>query len=308
MLYLILNQFQTQRHPRFGDIKIHVPRQKYAHDRFLLVSPHTCEHPTTLPFQNAQAKKIEGEGMEVSQKQVNDMMLRGWSLRMKYGANTDNCINNAFSYVLSLEDDIIRLRIMSDFVLAKCNANKNVYVMEIHAMKNLQDDDVLDMPIDILRRIGGTRILIMNGKDYMSIAQGTEPGGIMKDACEIAEFRGINIEEAKKEIHTRSAELLKSGATIKVIDLPSDPVSLEKEHPMYSYYYVSENVIRSVSDFENTYCKVTRHWPSELAPFNSNDVNSVVRVMLPAPKSFGFKPPALSSNVKVNPDGSWTVG
>ena len=222
--------------------------------RVTLISPHTCEHPVTLPFQKALAKKLEGEGIFVQQKQDNSMKKRIMDLRKRLGNGTTDEENAAFNCMLLLQDRLVRAERMSGLVLVKGTDTKSTFAMELHAYDVLRDKEDF-------RKIGGTQLWIENYAPMEPLLQ----SNLLEKLHRIAAKLGFDVEGMRNELRAIKRKLSECGATLKLLEIQGEAKDLE-------------GVDRTkMSDAEYRYCfrMVSPREPLE------RELDAVVRIIVP---------------------------
>ncbi len=249
--------------------------------RVVLISPHTNEHPTTLPFQRALAEKLERMGVKTEQMQNNDGMKIGWSIRKKISAGElVDYSDKACSCALSTWDFLQRVRQISD-IFAKYNAKTSTYVMEVHAMNSLAPNDLILFPVSEFKRIATTPILIQYFTS-MQFAAIQEYNKTFNDnerqfARDVATRLSFNLVEAIGEIQGRLRDIKKFAKNALLIEVPSMENHLPPRHPAFSLYFKSpHNLSNSISSFEHGYCISTR----ETIGAEKDNVDAVANIFL----------------------------
>ena len=257
-------QWLTHREATFKDIplvrRLTMPSKP---SRVVLLSPHTNEHPTTLPFQRALAEKLERMGVKTEQMQNDNGMEMGWSIRKKISAGElGDCSNQACGCALSIWDYLQRVRQISD-IFAKYNSKTSTYVMEVHAMNSLAPEDPIHLSLSEFKRIAYTPILIqyfasMNFeaiKAYNKEFDENERQSVRDVATQLS----FNLVEAIGELQSRLRDIKKFAKNVMLIEVPGMEINLPSHHPAFSIYYKSpHHLINAISTFEHGYCISTR--------------------------------------------------
>lgn len=270
-----------------SDVPFYKPVKGALPKRVVLVSPHENEHPATVPFQRAWADKLLTRDINVEEKVVTGMMERGWFLRRHILSTVDDNIvfaNFAAQTVFALEDYLIRVRIMGDTFLNKDKGN--TFLVEIHADRNRKDEDIYEPSGITSKRIENTRIFILGFQNLVNLCRGCTtlssvwPEEIFQLAIEFAKLRGFDFKEAAREIKVKLRELSKSEKVIKVIEIPSDEVRLDENHPAFKLYYERDRLYihpkKRVTDIEKVYCAVYRN----SLGFTEQDIDHVSSVLV----------------------------
>lgn len=240
--------------PLFGNIKTYMHRKGVPPTKVILLAPHTNEHGAVLPFQTALARKLMEEGIETEEHKTTDMPERVWELRRKIGGPEFlSERRQIIDGVLNLEDLLIRLRAISEFI----TSSQNGMVVELHAYDRVEDKEFF-YGVERFRRIKGTGNLVMKNmigdsaslwKEWIPYLQRSQEA-----ASEVAQLRGLNLEDAIKEIRARLQELKKYKNRIKLVDIPSNVVRISEGHAGYPVYYASKPEGDNLSAFEEFYC------------------------------------------------------
>ena len=230
--------------------------------RVVLLSPHTNEHPATLPFQRALAEKLEHMGVKTEQMQNDGGMESGWSIRKKILAGELAGSNKACGCALSIWDYLQRVRQISG-IFAKYNGKTSTYVMEVHAMNSLAPNDPIFFPVSEFRRIADTPILIQYfasmGFEALKVYSKELDENERRFARDVATQLSFNLVEAIMEIQGRLRGIKKSAKNALLIEVPGIEVKLPPNHPAFSVYFESPNCLLSpISGFEHGYCISTR--------------------------------------------------
>ncbi|MCX6771166.1 MAG: hypothetical protein NTX79_03865 [Candidatus Micrarchaeota archaeon] len=256
-----LRQTLRIREPVFKDIplvrRLTMPSKP---SRVVLLSPHTSEHPTTLPFQRALAEKLERMGVKTEQMQNDDGMEIGWSIRKKISAGELADSNKACGCALGIWDYLQRVRQISD-IFAKYNGKTSTYVMEVHAMNSLAPDDFF--PLSEFKRLANTPILIQyfTSMNFESIREYNKEldENERRFASDIATQLRFNLVEAMGEIQGRLRDIKKFAKNVLLIEVPGMEINLPPNHPAFSLYFKSpHHLINAISNFEYGYCISTR--------------------------------------------------
>ncbi len=240
----------------------------------VLLSPHSNEHPTTLPVMKRLAEKLSQRGIRVEQSHRKGMMETMGGIRSYINSSPEDICgltpNNAISSLMSAEDMLLRLDAISS---AFGHNPEGTVVAELHAM----DADIFTSVYSPQRyleegfeKVPDTHILSMHDvlwhfEDALSFIRSNEG----YEACHSAELSGF-FEKLKNQFGLAMDRILEEAkglleklaphrGNIRLFEFPSFAEPLPQDHPLHPVFFKSPDTLHSVSKFETIYGAYLRH-------------------------------------------------
>ncbi|MFP3950424.1 MAG: hypothetical protein ACLFUZ_05040 [Candidatus Micrarchaeia archaeon] len=251
----------------------HKPRGKFP-KKAILLSPHSNEHPTTLPVMKRLAEKLSQRGIRVEQSHRKEMMERIGEIRSYIDSSPEDTygypFNNAISSLMSAEDILLRLDAISS---AFGHNPEGTVVAEVHAMdadvftsvyspqryieegfEKVPDAHVLSMP-DALWHFEDTLSFIRNNEGYETY-HSTEHSGFFE---KLRNQFGMAMDRIFEEAKGLLEKLAPHRENIRLFEFPSFAESLPQDHPLHPVFFKSPDTLHSVSKFETIYGAYLRY-------------------------------------------------